>query len=195
VGNFRVRSLIKSPASILTAGRILLSVPLAWAAPLSPAFYILYTLAGVTDMLDGPVARRTNTVSRQGAVLDSIADAVFLAAALIALFPVLKERCPNWGVWPVLAAAALRCGAYGVGLFKYRRFAAYHTRLNKLTGAALFCAPYLLPFWENTEGLWAALCAAACVSAGEELLIQLLSKRYDPDTQSVFDFKRRDFHV
>ncbi|WP_369282423.1 CDP-alcohol phosphatidyltransferase family protein [Oscillibacter sp. GMB15532] len=195
MGNFRVNSLMKSPANVLTAGRILLSFPLVWAAPLSPVFYVLYTMAGVTDMLDGPVARRTGTVTREGAVLDSIADAVFLAAALIVLFPVLRERCPNWGLWPVLAAAVLRCGAYGVGFYKYRRFAAYHTRLNKLTGAALFCAPYLLPFGEHTEVLWAVLCAAACVSAGEELLIQLLSRRYYPDTQSVFDAKRRDFHV
>ncbi len=193
--NFRVSSLFQRPANFLTAGRILLSLPLPWTAPLSPAFYALYTLAGVTDMLDGPVARRTHTVSRKGAMLDSIADAVFLTAALIALFPVLKERCPNWVLWPVLTAAALRCGAYGVGFYKYRRFAAYHTRLNKLTGAALFCAPYLLPFWRDMGMLWAALCAAACVSAGEELLIQLLSKRLDPDVQSVFDLKRRDFHV
>ncbi len=195
MGNFRASSLMKRLANVLTAGRILLSFPLAWAAPLSPGFYVLYTLAGVTDMLDGPVARRTGTVSREGAMLDSIADAVFLAAALIALFPVLRERCPNWGLWPVLVAAALRCGAYGVGFYKYRRFAAYHTRLNKITGAALFCAPYLLPFWQNTEVLWAALCAVACVSAGEELLIQLLSRRYHPDIQSMFDAKRRDFHV
>lgn len=195
MGKLGASSLMKSPANVLTAGRILLSVPLVWTAPLSPAFYVLYTLAGVTDMLDGPVARKTDTVSREGAMLDSIADAVFLAAALIVLFPVLRERCPNWGLWTVLAAAALRGGAYGVGFYKYRRFAAYHTWLNKLTGAALFCAPYLLPFWRSSEVLWAVLCAAACVSAGEELLIQLLSRRYDPDMQSVFDLKRRDFHV
>ncbi len=193
--NFRASSLIKSPANVLTVSRMLLSVPLVWIAPLSSAFYVFYTLAGVTDMLDGPVARRTGTMSREGAILDSIADVVFLTAALIAFFPMLKERCPDWGLWPILAAAALRCGAYGVGLYKYRRFTPYHTRLNKLTGAALFCAPYLLPFWQSTEVLWGVLCAAACISAGEELLMQLLSRRYDPDTQSVFDLKRRGFYV
>ncbi|WP_312940093.1 CDP-alcohol phosphatidyltransferase family protein [Oscillibacter sp.] len=193
--NFRASSLIKSPANVLTVSRMLLSFPLVWIAPLSSAFYVFYTLAGVTDMLDGPVARRTGTMSREGAMLDSIADVVFLAAALVALFPMLKERCPDWGLWPILVAAALRCGAYGVGLYKYRRFTPYHTRINKLTGAALFCAPYLLPFWQNTEVLWVVLCTVACISAGEELLMQLLSRRYDPDTQSVFDLKRRGFYV
>jgi len=195
VVNFRASSLIKSPANVLTVSRMLLSFPLVWIAPLSSAFYVFYTLAGVTDMLDGPVARRTGTMSREGAMLDSIADVVFLAAALVALFPMLKERCPDWGLWPILVAAALRCGAYGVGLYKYRRFTPYHTRINKLTGAALFCAPYLLPFWQNTEVLWVVLCTVACISAGEELLMQLLSRRYDPDTQSVFDLKRRGFYV
>lgn len=193
--NFRVRSLFQGPADYLTVGRILLSLPLPWTAPLSPAFYTLYTLAGITDMLDGPVARKTHTVSRNGAMLDSIADAVFLAAALIALLPVLVERFPAWVLWPVIIAAALRCGAYGVGFYKYRRFIAYHTRLNKLTGAVLYCVPYFMLFWRDMGTLCAVLCVPVCVSAGEELLIQLLSKQLDLDIQSVFDLKRRDSHV
>ena len=128
-------------------------------------------------------------------MLDSIADAVFLMAALIALLPVLAERFPVWFLWPVFMAAALRCGAYGVGFYKYRRFAAYHTRLNKLTGAALYCVPYFILFGRNLGTLCAVLCIPVCISAGEELLIQLLSRRFDPDIQSVFDLKRRNFHV
>lgn len=193
--DFRISSLFQGPADYLTAGRILLSLPLPWTTPLSPAFYALYTLAGITDMLDGPVARKTHTVSRNGAMLDSVADAVFLTAALSALLPVLAEHCPAWVLWLVLLAAALRCGAYGVGFYKFSHFAAYHTRLNKLTGAALFCAPYLMPFLKDFETLCAVLCVPACVSAAEELFIHLRSRQFDPDIQSVFDLKRRDSHV
>jgi CDP-diacylglycerol--glycerol-3-phosphate 3-phosphatidyltransferase len=195
VRTFRISSLFQGPADYLTASRILLSLPLPWTAPASPAFYVLYTLAGLTDMLDGPVARKTHTVSRNGAMLDSVADAVFLITALIALLPVLVERFPAWTLWPILTAAALRCGSYGVGAYKYRRFVAYHTQLNKLAGAALYGLPYLMPLWKDMGMIWVVLCVLVCVSAGEELLIQMLSKHLNLDVQSVFDLKRRDSHV
>ena len=66
-------------ANIITAFRILLSIALLFCPSFSPAFYVLYVSAGLTDMIDGTVARRTNTASAFGARLDSIADFVLVA--------------------------------------------------------------------------------------------------------------------
>ena len=171
-----------TPANLLTLARIPLALGLLAVPPLSPAFFLLYVLSGVTDMLDGPVARRAHTESRIGAKLDSLADAVFLAVVLYRLLPVL-QLSPRF-LRALALICFLRCGAWLVGCWKYRRFAALHTIANKLTGGALFCAPCLLP-WFPPNVLCAALCLLAAFSAGEELAIQCLSREFDPNIRSI----------
>lgn len=171
-----------TPANLLTLARIPLALGLLAVPPLSPAFILLYLLSGVTDMLDGPVARRTHTESRTGARLDSLADIVFLAAVLYCLLPLL--HLSRRFLWVLALIGLLRCGAWLAGYRKYRRFAALHTLANKVTGAALFCAPCLLP-WFPSRVLCTALCILAGLSAVEELTIQCLSREFDPNIRSI----------
>ena len=58
---------------------------IAWSA-----FFIV----GMTDVLDGKIARSRNQVSSFGAILDPIADKAFIATALISLS--ILERIPWW---------------------------------------------------------------------------------------------------
>ena len=55
----------------------------------APLFYqialYLYTLASITDYIDGYIARRFELVSPFGAMLDPIADKLLVAAVLLAL--------------------------------------------------------------------------------------------------------------
>ena len=60
----------KHIANIITAPRILLSVVLLFLPILGAGFYVIYLLCGVTDMIDGTVARKTGAVSEFGAKLD-----------------------------------------------------------------------------------------------------------------------------
>lgn len=60
-------------ANLITVIRILCSVALLFCAALSPWFYALYIIGGVSDMVDGWVARKTNTVSEFGSKLDTVA--------------------------------------------------------------------------------------------------------------------------
>ena len=61
-------------ANIITGFRVLLSIALLFCQVFSPVFYVLYLIAGVSDMIDGTIARRTNTVSEFGARFDTAAD-------------------------------------------------------------------------------------------------------------------------
>ena len=61
-------------ANTITFFRIAASIVLLSCPVFSPAFYTLYIAAGLSDMLDGYVARKSNTDSRFGARLDTIAD-------------------------------------------------------------------------------------------------------------------------
>ena len=90
-------------ATLITCFRILASASLLLCQPLSPAFYVLYIAAGISDMIDGPVARRTGTAGDFGAKLDTAADFSFMAVCLYKLLPVLDVPIWLW-VWIALIA-------------------------------------------------------------------------------------------
>ena len=81
-------------ANAITIFRMAASIVLLLCPVFSPAFYAFYIMAGVSDMLDGFVARKTNSSSRFGARLDTIADFVFVVVCLIKLLPILS--IPAW---------------------------------------------------------------------------------------------------
>ena len=76
-------------ANAITGLRILMSVVLLLSPVFSLFFYALYLIAGLSDMADGIIARKTNTVSEFGSRFDSIADFVFVAVCLIKILPVM----------------------------------------------------------------------------------------------------------
>ncbi|MEO8465786.1 MAG: CDP-diacylglycerol--glycerol-3-phosphate 3-phosphatidyltransferase [Gammaproteobacteria bacterium] len=70
-----------------------------WPAPWArPAAGLLFGLAGITDYLDGYLARRLKQTSNFGAFLDPVADKLIVATALV----LLVEADPR----PVVAIAA-----------------------------------------------------------------------------------------
>lgn len=81
-------------ANIITGFRVVISIGMLFCPVFSPVYYMLYLIAGLSDMLDGTIARRTNTVSGFGAGFDTAADFVFAAACLIKLLPVISM--PIW---------------------------------------------------------------------------------------------------
>ncbi len=88
-------------------------------------FWALYALCGISDMVDGPLARKLYAESKTGAVMDSVADIVFVACCAIRLLPVLE--IPVW-----------LCIWAGVIVFIKMGFCFPHTLANKLTGFLLF---------------------------------------------------------
>ena len=91
-------------ANLITGTRILCSVALLFCPAFSLPFFVLYLAAGLTDMIDGPVARKTGTVSEFGAKLDTTADFLFVAACLIKLLPLTSF--PLW-IWLWIGGIAL----------------------------------------------------------------------------------------
>jgi CDP-diacylglycerol--glycerol-3-phosphate 3-phosphatidyltransferase/cardiolipin synthase len=76
--------------NLLTLSRIL-AVPLLVALLWSPGWlgyvlaFLLYSVAGITDYLDGYLARAQGTVSKLGIFLDPIADKIMVVAVLVML--------------------------------------------------------------------------------------------------------------
>ena len=126
-------------ANLITGIRVLASVGLLFCPALSPSFYALYLLAGLSDMLDGPVARETHTATAFGAKLDTAADIVFAAVCLVKLLPVLN--IPLWMFIWIGLIALIKIMNIVSGFVIQKRFVSVHTPMNKATGALLFLLP------------------------------------------------------
>ena len=149
-------------ANIITCIRIALSAALLFCPALSPAFYTLYIAAGLSDMIDGAVARKTGTVSAFGSKLDTIADLVFTAVCLIKLLPVL--HIPLWlSVW-IAVIACIKTANIAAGYIRQKAFVSVHSMINKLTGGLLFVFPLTLAFIDIKYSA-AVVCAVATTAA------------------------------
>jgi CDP-diacylglycerol--glycerol-3-phosphate 3-phosphatidyltransferase len=130
-------------ANALSALRIILSVALLAPPALSPTFLALYATAGLTDMLDGFVARQTKTESEFGAKLDSAADLTFTVVSLAKILPTVAA--PAW-LWAWVAAIAVVKVANVVsGLVMRKRLVMPHTVVNKVAGFVAFLVLFAIP--------------------------------------------------
>lgn len=169
----------------ITVLRIIGTAALLAIDPLSAAFYIVYTISGFSDILDGWIARATHTTSEWGSRLDSIADLLLYAVMIIRVFPELWKRLAVW-IWYVLAAVLLlRLISYGYVAIRHRRFSAMHTYGNKVTGLLAFLVPYFL-LLKNATPACGVVVIVALLSTVEELVLHLCMKEYDPSVKSVF---------
>ena len=155
----------KRMANFITGCRILCSVLLLFSPVFSPMFYLLYVLAGFTDMVDGTVARKTGTASEFGARLDTFADMVFVLICMIKLLPVLT--IPVWLCIWIGIIAVIKVLNIVMGYMVQKTLAAKHTILNKVTGAALFLFPLTLSAIDLKYSA-GFICAVATLAAVQE---------------------------
>ena len=135
---------MRSLANCITAIRILCSIVMLFFPAFSLAFYTLYIIAGISDMVDGWVARRTHTASEFGAKLDTIADIVFVVVCLVKLPPVLNIPVWLW-VW-IGIIALIKIINIISGFIVQKRFISVHSAMNKVTGLLLFVLPLTISF-------------------------------------------------
>ena len=156
---------MKNIANIITCSRIVFSIALLFFPPLSSAFYVLYAAAGLTDMIDGTVARKTNTVSSFGAKLDTIADYIFAVVCLIKLMPVLDIPAWLW-IW-IGGIALIKIINIISGVVLHKKLTAVHSVMNKITGALCFLLPLTLSFIDLKYSA-IFVCAVATFAAIQE---------------------------
>ena len=152
-------------ANFITSLRIICSIALLLCPALSPVFYALYISAGFTDMIDGTIARKTNTVSEFGSKLDTVADFIFVAVCLIKLIPVLNIA--TWiYVWVAIIAFMKAINVVS-GYVIQKKFVAVHIVMNKITGGLLFILPLTTSFIDLKYSV-VVVCAVATYAAIQE---------------------------
>lgn len=72
--------------------------------------YITFLLATITDYWDGKIARRTQTVTKFGQLIDPVADKVLMVSAFIMLMKLEELKIPGWCVVVILTRELLVTG-------------------------------------------------------------------------------------
>ena len=100
-------------ANRLTVSRLVLTVLFVamlncnWTYARTVAF-IIFLVAGVTDYVDGEIARRYGIVTNFGKLMDPLVDKIMMAAAFISLVPL--GAIPAWAATTVVAREFLITG-------------------------------------------------------------------------------------
>ncbi|MBK5211991.1 MAG: CDP-alcohol phosphatidyltransferase family protein [Coriobacteriia bacterium] len=115
------------------------------------AAFFVFALAGVSDFIDGQIARRTDTVSEFGKLLDPFVDRFLILAGVVGLFVV--GRIPLW----VVSILVLRDAYLAIGLSRVKHRGGPQIEViftGKLTTALLFTGfTGLILDWPRTAGL------------------------------------------
>ncbi|PYL16064.1 MAG: CDP-diacylglycerol--glycerol-3-phosphate 3-phosphatidyltransferase, partial [Verrucomicrobia bacterium] len=100
-------------ANRLTLGRLALTVLFVAALNSSwqygrTAALLIFLIAGVTDFIDGEIARRYGIITNFGKLMDPLVDKIMMAAAFISLVPL--KVIPAWAATTVVARDFLITG-------------------------------------------------------------------------------------
>lgn len=138
--------------NMLTVGRILIIPLFVWFTYDGDPFYSvmaasLFTLAAVTDVIDGFLARRWNMITVVGKLLDPLADKLIVAAAMVMM--VRLGRIPAWIVIVLISREFIVTGLRQVAASEGMVIAAgqegkWKTALQ-LVGIIALCVHYTHP--------------------------------------------------
>ena len=160
--------------NIISALRVAGSISLLFCDVTGWPFWVLYALCGISDMVDGWLARKLNAETKTGAILDSVSDIVFVACCAFRLLPVLV--IPTW-LWTWAGVIVfIKIVNQVSALIVYKRFCFPHTLANKLTGLLLFLVVPVV-FWSVIPiAIVAAIATFAAVQEGHFIRTKQIEK-------------------
>jgi len=159
-------------ADWISAARLLL-VPVLWPLALTGHGRLVgvgLLVAGVTDFLDGQVARRSGRESRHGARLDAIADGALLISAAAWLQLLHPEMLRNEGSLLGLAAI-IYCASVAAGLVAFRRMVDPKQLSAKVAGGVLYAFALITLLTGAYEPLLLTVAALALVVSSAEGIV------------------------
>lgn len=161
-----------NPANLVTYQRILLAVILLVLPAQSISFLVVFAIAGLTDMLDGIIARKLGCESRAGQLLDSGADLVLAIVMIVKLCPLYAEQLSIWVIGGAVLAVYWKIKTWIVGGMTFHRFIAMHTPADKIAGFSLFLLPFFLKFVSPNMGC--GVCVVISLAAAVDEFVRLV---------------------
>lgn len=104
---------------------------------------VIFVIAGLTDILDGYIARRYNLITRLGIVLDPLADKLMLLTVLVSI--TVKNQVPFW-IIAVVAVKETLMVMGAITLFNDHDMVVPANRFGKLSTVAFYIAILAVTF-------------------------------------------------
>lgn len=181
--NFEGNKIMKKYlANIISSSRILCAITLFFFSEISSLFMLIYFYCGLSDFVDGPIARKLGTISLLGAKLDTAGDVITYFALTKILY--LESVFPVWGlIWLAAALVGLVISAI-ISKIRLGKFYFVHSLFGKIFGASAFMFPFAIKIMK-ADLYMAVVCSMASIAAVESIIIQLKSKELKTDVISV----------
>ena len=156
---------MKNIANYISISRIIMAMVLLLSKTFSKTFYIIYIYCGLSDILDGFLARKYKITSKFGAKIDSVADMLFVGVSLLKILPVIEISIGIY-IW-IIIIVLIKVFNIILGYMYYKKLTLLHTIANKITGLALFVVPLMMNFID-IKILEILICGVATFSAIQE---------------------------
>ena len=154
--------------------RILCALGLFLFVPFSLWFMVLYIFAGVSDMIDGLIARKLNAGSVFGANLDSASDLVFACIGLYILLPVVDF--PAWAAPVAIGLVSTRFISMAIAGVRFKQFVMLHTIGNKVFVGIAWLIFLIYPLVSDITVFLIIGCIIGFITCLEDLMINATSK-------------------
>lgn len=174
---------MKNIPNYITVIRLALSVLLYFITDNWTLFLIIYIVCGISDVLDGFLARMFHLQTKTGARLDSLADFIFFFSAFFRMLLSYRLTIPSPVIWGTILVALIRFFNLYITKRKFGLTGILHTIGNKLSGFIFFIACPAAVMMDDLS-LWIVF--IPLISSLEETFILLQSKTYDPDIKSFY---------
>lgn len=155
-------------ANVITGIRFVCAMNMIFCPTFSKWFYVLYIIGGISDILDGIVARHFGKETKFGARFDTISDTVFILIVIMKV--VWAIDIPIWlFIWIVCIAVIKFINVFS-GFVIYKQFVFEHTVMNKICGLILFAIPFCIGNfpWKSVEVLIVLACGVTTFTAVQE---------------------------
>lgn len=154
-------------------------------------FLILFLLGGITDFLDGYIARRYDACSDLGTKLDLLGDASFVIISFACFIYLIFSKAitfktTRYIIFTLVFAASLKLSVYITTFIKFKVLNGLHTYLNKLVGTCYFFAIPVCIYLRNVpEALQYGVIILWIISACDELVVLIKSDKFEPNVKGV----------
>ena len=173
----------KQLANILSISRIIGGIILYFFNSFSTGFLSIYSYCALSDLIDGPVARKTHSESATGAALDTVGDVVtYIAMAKVML---IQGLVPWWIVTWFAGAGAGILSSAAVAKAKHGRYMICHSLFGKIMGVVVFLVPFATLVIETIYYL-ILCCFIATITAIESILIQVYNEKGEEDPVTLY---------
>ncbi len=170
--------------NILSISRAFIALTIPFTGKVPMLFLAVILICGITDALDGYLARKWNCQSELGSKLDSLGDWIMGLGITAYLLFWQMELIRNY-LPLIIAIISTRLLSLLVCYLHNKHVYSIHTWLNKFTGIVVFTGICLLPLFKNHPEM-KFIFGLALLSSLEELIIFIVFKHPDMNHKSIF---------